>query len=154
LASQRRLGRALALEWAARRSHRGFFLRAEDFFGWQRSLTREREEMTAKLAEIEVEYEDRSAEAKGLARLPFVRSLGEMEARYGRDPDARSHGEAFLNLFRARFVPDGLYLMDEPEAALSPQNQLGLVALLLDLVKQDAQFIVATHAPIVLATPG
>jgi predicted ATPase len=154
LASQRRLGRALTLEWSTRRSHRGFFLRAEDFFGWQRRLTREREEMTARLAEIDVEYEGRSPAAKGFARMPFTRSLAEMEARYGPDPDARSHGEAFLNLFRSRFVPDGLYLMDEPEAALSPQNQLGLVALLLDLVKQDAQFIVATHSPIVLATPG
>ena len=63
---------------------------AEDFFGWQRRLTREREEMTARLAEIEVEYEGRSGEAKGLARMPFVRSLAEMEARYGRDPDARA----------------------------------------------------------------
>ncbi len=154
LASQRRLGRALTLGWRAQRSHRGFFLRAEDFFGWQRRLTREREEMTERLGEIDREYEGRSDLAKGLAKLPFARSLAEMESRYGRDPEARSHGEAFLNLFRSRFVPEGLYLMDEPEAALSPQNQLGLVAMLLDLVRSDAQFIVATHSPIVLATPG
>jgi predicted ATPase len=153
LASQRRLGRALTLGWRARRTHRGFFLRAEDFFGFQRRLTRERDEMAERLAAIDQEYEGRSDLAKRLAKMPFARSLAEMENRYGRDPDARSHGEAFLALFRARFVPGGLYLMDEPEAALSPQNQLGLVAMLLDLVRQDAQFIVASHSPIVLATP-
>src|SRR5256885_9208278 len=77
-----------------------------------------------------------------------------MERRYGRDPDARSHGQAFLNLFQSRFVPGGLYLLDEPEAPLSPQNQLGLLAILLDLIERDAQFIIATHSPILLAFPG
>ena len=77
-----------------------------------------------------------------------------MERRYGSDPDARSHGQAFLNLFQGRFVPGGVYLLDEPEAPLSPQNQLGLLALLLDLVQQDAQFIIATHSPMLLAFPG
>jgi predicted ATPase len=156
LESQRRLGRALTLEWGAGRSHRGFFLRAEDFFGFQRRLTRERAELSARLTEIEQEYRDRdrSEKAKGLAKLPYLTSLAEMERRYGLDPDARSHGEAFLNLFRSRFVPGGLYLMDEPEAALSPQNQLGLIAMLLELIGSDAQFIIATHSPIVMAAPG
>src|SRR5438094_10106455 len=77
-----------------------------------------------------------------------------MERRYGRDPDARSHGQAFLNLFQSRFVPGGLYLLDEPEAPLSPQNQLGLLAILLDVIERDAQFIIATHSPILLAFPA
>jgi predicted ATPase len=154
LASQRRLGRALSLGWRIRRLHRGFFLRAEDFFGFQRRLTRERAEIGERLTEIEREYQGRSEEARGLARKPHARSLAEMTSLYGVDPDARSHGEAFLNLFRARFVPGGLYLMDEPEAALSPQSQLGLIAMILELVRADAQFIVATHSPIVLAVPG
>ena len=77
-----------------------------------------------------------------------------MERRYGADPDARSHGEAFLNFFQQRLVPRGLYLMDEPEAALSPQRQLALLALMFDLVADGAQFIVATHSPLLLAYPG
>jgi predicted ATPase len=56
-------------------------------------------------------------------------------------------------LFRGRFVPDGLYLLDEPEAALSPQSQLGLLAMLLDMVPRRAQFVIATHSPILLAYP-
>lgn len=55
---------------------------------------------------------------------------------------------------RGRFVPGGLYLLDEPEAALSPQSQLGLLAMLLDMVKHNAQFIIATHSPLLLAYPG
>ena len=54
----------------------------------------------------------------------------------------------------ARLVPDGLFLLDEPEAALSPQRQLGLLALMKEYVDRGAQFVVATHAPILLAYPG
>jgi predicted ATPase len=76
-----------------------------------------------------------------------------MERRYGVDLDANSHGQSFLKLFGARFVPGGLYLLDEPEAPLSPQSQLALIALIGDMVKQDAQFIIATHSPILLGFP-
>jgi predicted ATPase len=51
-------------------------------------------------------------------------------------------------------VPGGLYLLDEPEAALSPQSQLALIAMIADMVRQGGQFIVATHSPILLAYPG
>ena len=152
LAAQRLLAARLQLNWA-QRTHRGFFLRAEDFFGFQRRLAAERRELEERLAEIDVAYGDRSAYAKGLAAGPVRASLGDMERRYGRDPDARSHGQAFLNLFQGRFVPDGLYLLDEPEAPLSPQNQLGLLALLLEW-SDRAQFIIATHSPMLLAFPG
>ena len=54
----------------------------------------------------------------------------------------------------SRFVPGGLYLLDEPEAPLSPQSQLALIAMIGDMVAQDAQFIIATHSPILLAIPG
>jgi predicted ATPase len=153
LAAQRRLADALKLTWA-KRTHRGFFLRAEDFFGFQRRLSTERAEFERRLAEIEEEFKDGSAYAKGLAAGPVMASLHEMERRYGRDPDARSHGQAFVNLFQQRFVPGGLFLLDEPEAPLSPQNQLGLLAVLLEMVEQDAQFVIATHSPILLAFPG
>jgi predicted ATPase len=152
LAAQRRLAAALRLTWA-NRTHRGFFLRAEDFFGFQRRLAHERVKLEQRLSEIDEEYREASAYTKGLAAGPVRASLGDMERRYGRNPDARSHGQAFLNLFQGRFVPGGLYLLDEPEAPLSPQNQLGLLAVLLEMVTRDAQFIIATHSPLLLAFP-
>ena len=153
LAAQRSLGGALRLGWK-HRTHRGFFLRAEDFFGFARSLSRTRVEMKERVAELEVEYTDRSAHAKGLAMGPALASIREMEARYGADIDANSHGQAFFTLFRSRFVPGGLYVLDEPETPLSPLSQLALLAMLKDMVEQEAQFIIATHSPILLAMPG
>jgi predicted ATPase len=81
-------------------------------------------------------------------------SLADMERRYGVDLDANSHGQSFLKLFQSRFVPGGLYLLDEPEAPLSPQSQLGLIAMIRDMVAQDSQFIIATHSPMLLGFPG
>jgi predicted ATPase len=153
LDAQRWLGKSLKLTWD-RRAFRGFFLRAEDFFGFTKALARERAEMLARLAEIDVEFADRSAKAKGLARLPAVSSLKAMEQRYGVNLDANSHGQSFLKLFQSRFVPGGLYLLDEPEAPLSPQSQLALMAMISDMVAQDSQFIIATHSPILLGFPG
>lgn len=153
LAAQRTLASHLRLSWA-NRTHRGFFLRAEDVFGFTRALARSREQMRERIRELEVEYRDRSAHARGLAMGPMAASLAEMEQRYGTDLDANSHGQAFFVLFRSRFVPGGLYLLDEPETPLSPQSQLGLIAMLKDMVAQDSQFIIATHAPMLLAFPG
>jgi predicted ATPase len=68
----------------------------------------------------------------------------------------QSHGESFLSLLQNRFTRSGFYLMDEPEAALSPQRQLSFLVLLHDLVRgnDSIQFIIATHSPILLAYPG
>jgi predicted ATPase len=63
-----------------------------------------------------------------------------------------SHGEAFMRVMQG-FIGDGIYLMDEPEAALSPNRQLAALAVIDKLVKQGAQFIIATHSPILLAYP-
>ena len=153
LAGQRLLGDALRLVWN-RRARRGFFLRAEDFFGYTKRLALLRAELLARLDEIDVAYADRSSYAKGLAAGPVRASLAALEARYGEDLDANSHGQSFLRLFQSRFVPGGLYLLDEPEAPLSPQSQLGLMAMMVDMVAQDAQFIVATHSPLLMAYPG
>ena len=76
-----------------------------------------------------------------------------IEQRYGTNPFARSHGEIFLDLFKARITAPGIYLLDEPETPLSPTNQLALIALLLDAVARGSQFVIATHAPILMATP-
>ena len=152
LSDQRALARALTLSWRAR-THRGVFVRAEAFFNFQQQLTRERAEFERALAQMDVDYADRSEHAKQLAMGPLKASLAEMDKRYGSDPDARSHGEAFLNFFQERLVPRGLYLLDEPEAALSPQRQLTLLAMMLDLTAEGAQFIIATHSPLLLAYP-
>ena len=153
LGAQRELGKALKLSWK-RRTHRGFFLRAEDFFGFAKQISKMKADMHARVAELDVEYQDRSDWAKGLAQGPMRGSIAALEQRYGGDLDARSHGQSFLTLFQSRFVPDGLYLLDEPEAPLSPQSQLALLALIADGVAQSSQFIIATHSPIVLAYPG
>ncbi len=153
LGAQRALGRALTLTWN-RRSSRGFFLRAEDFFGFAQRISAMRIEFQQRIADLEIEYADRSAFAKGLAMGPAHASLADMERRYGVDLDANSHGQSFLRLFQSRFVPGGLYLLDEPEAPLSPQSQLALMVMMQDMLAQDAQFIVATHSPILLAYPG
>ena len=153
LGAQRELARWLRLTWTVR-THRGFFLRAEDFFGFAKYVSRMRAEFERELEEIAVEYEGRSAMARALAESPRRASLHELERRYGIDLDASSHGESFLRLFRSRFVSGGLYLLDEPEAPLSPQSQLGLIAMMKEMVGEDAQFIIATHSPILLAFPG
>jgi predicted ATPase len=153
LAAQRRLAHALKLTWR-QKTHRGFFLRAEDFFGFTKAIAKLRADMFEELARIEVEYKERPDHAQGLARLPIVRTIHEMEQRYGVDLDENSHGQSFLKLFRSRFVPGGLYLLDEPEAPLSPQSQLALLVMIGDMVRQNAQFIIATHSPILLGFPN
>lgn len=154
LDAQRALGAALRLVWRTR-ARRGFFLRAEDFFGFTKRIAQLRSDLVTELATLEREYreQDRSAHALTLASGPARASLAELEARYGADLDAMSHGQGFLELFGARLVPGGLYLLDEPEAPLSPHSQLALLAMIGDLVGQGAQFVVATHSPILLAYP-
>jgi predicted ATPase len=153
LKAQRRLADALRLSWRGR-THRGFFLRAEDFFGFQKSVTAQRAEHEAELGRLDEELRDASPLARSLAMGVHRGSIHEMTDRYGEDPDARSHGEAFLDLLRTRLVPQGLFLMDEPEAALSPQSQLAFLAMVREGVDQGGQFIIATHSPILLAFPG
>ena len=71
----------------------------------------------------------------------------------GQSLHEQSHGESFFALFKNRFRAHGLYLMDEPEAALSPTRQLQFLALLHDYVARGGQFVIATHSPIILAYP-
>jgi predicted ATPase len=65
-----------------------------------------------------------------------------------------SHGEGFLAIATNRFGPEGLYILDEPEAGLSPRSCLALLARMHDLVGEGSQFVVATHSPMLLAYPG
>jgi predicted ATPase len=72
----------------------------------------------------------------------------------GRSLMTQSHGQALLSFFRSRYSIRGLYLLDEPEAALSPRSQIELIRILLEASSRgDAQFIIATHSPILLACP-
>ena len=71
----------------------------------------------------------------------------------GQSLHEQSHGESFFALFQNRFGDNGLYLMDEPEAALSPARQLQFLALLHGYVRRGGQFVIATHSPIILAYP-
>jgi len=152
LVHARELAKYFKLSWT-RRTRRGFFLRAEDFFGYAKRLNEMRAEMEAELGNVEVEYKDRSNFAREQARMSYTHELGGLRQRYGEGLDTRSHGESFLTLFQSRFVPDGLYLLDEPEAPLSPIRQLALIAAIKDMVAQNGQFIIATHSPILMAFP-
>jgi predicted ATPase len=130
-------------------------MRSEDFFGFVKWNRDTREEFERELEAIDEEYKDRSEQARGLARMPFMHELADMSRRYGDDLDANSHGESYFMLFRSRFVPNGLYLLDEPEAPLSPMRQLGLLAMLKMMVEeQNAQFVIATHSPMLMAFPS
>lgn len=71
----------------------------------------------------------------------------------GKSLHEQSHGESFFALFQHRFRGCGLYLMDEPEAALSPHRQLQFLSVLHDYCKRGSQFVIATHAPIIMAYP-
>ncbi len=82
-----------------------------------------------------------------------IENLG-ADASYGpRSLHEQSHGESFLALMVNRFGGNGLYLLDEPEAALSPKRQLAILTRIHDLVRKKSQFIIATHSPILMAFP-
>jgi predicted ATPase len=123
--SESSLGHALRLVRSVRRPRKGFFLRAESFFNVATQVDRL------------VGDDPRLLEAYG-----------------GRSLHEQSHGESFISLALHRFGADGLYLLDEPEAALSPLQQMSMLRRMHDLVAQGCQFVVATHAPVLLAYPG
>jgi predicted ATPase len=152
LAAVRKLAFHFRLAWQ-KRTHKGFFLRAEDFFGYARRLAQMRAELENELRLVDETYQGRSKMAIDLAKMPFAREIGDLEQRYGSGLDSHSHGESFLSLFQSRFIPGGLYLLDEPEAPLSPLRQLSFISLLKQMVAQDSQFIIATHSPIIMAYP-
>jgi len=85
----------------------------------------------------------------------YVDEIGAEQSYGGRSLHAQSHGESFFTLLDVRFRQNGLFLLDEPEAALSPQRQLAFLVLIHDTVSKykDAQFIISTHSPILLAYP-
>ena len=79
------------------------------------------------------------------------RDNGPLNLSYGGSLHECSHGESFIQLIQNRFTDHGLYILDEPEAALSPSRQMALLCLIDDLVKEGSPFIIATHSPILIA---
>jgi len=132
----------------------GFFLRSEDFISFTKNQRKVVAELKRDLEEMEKDFEGKSDYAKMLMRGPLVGSIYATENYYNGYLDAKSHGESFLELFHSRLVPNGIYILDEPEVALSPQNQYALMAMILDSVKEGSQFIIATHSPIIEALPN
>lgn len=122
-----KLASVMTLSWR-QKSKQGFFLRAETFFDF----------------------------AKYIDELARDNGMGEVYKPYGgKSLNEQSHGEAFISLFANRFGGGGLFILDEPEAALSPQRQLAFLRIIYDLVKEGkAQFIIASHSPILMAYPG
>ncbi|MCR4753079.1 MAG: AAA family ATPase [Candidatus Saccharibacteria bacterium] len=106
-----------------RRPKTKFFLRAESFYNF-------------------------STEVERLVKEDHFWAL---RSSYGGSLHECSHGESFLRLVQNRFTDHGLYILDEPEAALSPQRQLSLLCLMDQLVKEGSQFIIATHSPILIS---
>lgn len=119
-------GPYIRLSWLPK-VRNGFFLRSESFFNFANYLDHE--------AKIQPEF-----------REQIYASFG------GKSLHEHSHGESFLSLFRNRFGKNAIYLLDEPEAALSPARQLNLLSIIHQLIPH-AQFIIATHSPILLGYP-
>ncbi len=80
--------------------------------------------------------------------------FGVLRSYGGKSLHAQSHGEAFLSTLMHKLTGNGIYLLDEPEAALSPARQLTALSLIHQLTQQDSQFIIATHSPIIMAYPN
>lgn len=84
----------------------------------------------------------------------YIQEVSDLRAYGGRSLHEQSHGESFMSLFANRFE-QGIYILDEPEAALSPQRQLSFLRIVHDLTTPGhAQFLIATHSPILLSYPG
>jgi predicted ATPase len=114
------------LTWSARRPVTEYFLRAESFYNV-------------------------ATEVEALERV----DPGLLASSYGgQSLHQRSHGESFLAVVINRFSPNGLYLLDEPESALSVNGCLALLRRMYDLIEGGSQLIVATHSPILMALPG
>ncbi len=130
-ASHSDLGGCLRVGKSASHARDSYFLRAESFYN----------------VASEIERLDKDDSTAIFRPKKIIDSYG------GRSLHGQSHGESFFALFRYRFGGHGLYLIDEPEAALSPKRQLEFLAILHDYCQQGAQFVIATHSPIIMAYP-
>lgn len=141
----------LHIEWKHQTS-KGFFFRAEDFGDFINSVENERKRIDADLTELKGEVDD--SIIKQMSESMNYR-LHSMRKTYGENMQAFSHGEAYLKIFETRIGDKGVYLLDEPEAALSPLKQLSLLFLIMESIKKgNIQFILSTHSPIMMGIPN
>lgn len=121
------LNKYIRLVKGIKRPQDGFYLRAESFYNVATNI----DELDSDLS----------------FGPPLIDSYG------GRSLHEQSHGESFFAVFLNRFGGNGIYILDEPEAALSPTRQMSMITRMHELVKQGSQFIIATHSPILMAYP-
>lgn len=133
------------------KTRKGFFFSGEEFITYINHLKHMKNELEEELKRIDIEYKDKSSFSRSQARMAAAGQLSEMNALYDGDLKEKSHGEGFLQFFKDRMHQKGIYLLDEPETPLSPINQYQLVVLILDLIKNGSQVIIATHSPILMA---
>jgi len=131
----------------------GFFFESQKFINYIDYMQKEIADSETELARVKKEYKDKSTYAKMLAEAPFRRTISELENMYNRDLSRSSHGESYLDFFASRIRDKQIYLLDEPETPLSFQNQLTLMAMILDARRRGCQFIIATHSPVLTAIP-
>ncbi len=150
LSAANELSKYLYLKYEQKTRH-GFFIRAEDFIGFSRNIKHQIKLLDQEIQEVKDNFEG------GDINLSIGAIEGEKQQfikRYSKDLEAMSHGEGFMKFFTSRITGKGLYLIDEPEAALSPTRQLSLLSLILEKVKSTgSQFIIATHSPIIMSVP-
>ena len=141
----------LQLDWK-RDTQVGFFFRAEDFSAFVDSVEKERIKLKSQLHDLYGHVSDAVIEQMIESQN---NALMKMRKKYGKDMLGFSHGEAYLEILQTRIKSKGVYLLDEPEAALSPLKQLALIVFILEMMKHNnAQFIIATHSPILMGIPG
>jgi predicted ATPase len=141
----------LKLDWG-RETLKGFFFRAEDFSDFIGAVDRQRSKIDMELHELKGQVND-SILRQMSDNMNYA--LRQTQKQYGGDLQAFSHGEAYLTILQTRITEKGVFLLDEPEAALSPVKQLALIAFILEVLKNNnTQFIIATHSPILMGIPG
>lgn len=141
----------LTLEWNIERSI-GFFFRAEDLGDFLNSVDRSDAALHSQLRSLEGYVPDHIIqEMKDSAN----HQLHHVRKNYGQELQTFSHGESYLHILQEKIKKRGIFLLDEPEAALSPSKQLALISFIRQhLETTQSQFIIATHSPILMAYPG
>ena len=130
----------------------GFFFRAEDFGDYLNSIDRMDAELHGHLKSLEGEVPAHIIqEMKDNANY----QIHHVRKNYGQELSSFSHGEAYLKIIQDKIQTRGIYLLDEPEAALSPAKQLSLIYHINEHLKSNtSQFIIATHSPILMSIPN
>lgn len=132
---------------------KGFYFESKTFVRYVDFVNQEILDAKKEIERIDKEYKDKSDYAKMMAKSPYHKTIGELNAMYDKDLSLQSHGESYLDFFKSRVKDNGIYLLDEPETPLSIQNQLTLFTMIMDAIKRGCQFIIATHSPILAALP-